>query len=78
VVNTEFSRFVGFWAGSSLCLTYLVAMRVNSGVIRWGEDGATTIAYVCIFLIFWDLLFLLEYMSVLNEMDDGGYGGDEE
>ena len=53
-------------------------MRVNSGVIRWGEDGATTIAYVCIFLIFWDLLFLLEYMSVLYERDDGGDGGDEE
>jgi hypothetical protein len=53
-------------------------MRVNSGEIRLGEDGATTIAYVCIFLIFWDLLFLLEYMSVLNEMDDGGDGGDEE
>jgi hypothetical protein len=53
-------------------------MRVNSGVIRWGEDGATTIACACIFLIFWDLLFLLDYMSVLNEMDDGGDGGDEE
>jgi hypothetical protein len=34
-------------------------------------------AYSCIFLIFWDLLFLLEYMSVLYEMDDGE-GGDEE
>ena len=67
---TRFSRFVVFWAGSSLCLAYLLAVRVNSGVIRWGEDAATTIAYSCIFLIFWDLLFLLEYMSVLYEMDD--------
>jgi hypothetical protein len=52
-------------------------MRVNSGVIRWGEDGATTIAYGCIFLIFWDLLFLLEYMSVLYERDEHE-GKDEE
>jgi hypothetical protein len=71
-VNTEFSTFVAFWAGSSLCLAYLVAVCVNSGVIRWGEDGATTIAYSCIFLIIWDLLFLLEYMSVLFEMDHEG------
>ncbi len=74
---TKFSRFVVFWAGSSLCLAYLVAVRVNSGVIRWGEDGATTIAYSCIFLIIWDLLFLFEYMSVLYEMDDHE-GEDEE
>jgi hypothetical protein len=46
--------------------------RPASGVIRWGEDGATTIAYSCIFLIIWDLLFLLEYMSVLHEMDHEG------
>ena len=69
-MNTEFSRFIAFWAGSSLCLAYLAVVCVNSGVIRWGEDSATTIAYSCIFLIFWDLLFLLEYMSVLYEMDD--------
>jgi hypothetical protein len=69
-VRTEFSRFVAFWSGACLCLAYLAEMLVNSGAIRWGEDGATTIAYVCIFLIFWDLLFLLEYMSVLYEMDD--------
>ena len=31
-----------------------------------------TIAYSCIFLIIWDLLFLLEYMSVLYEMDHEG------
>jgi hypothetical protein len=75
-VYTVFSRFVVFWAGSSLCLTYLVAVLVNSGVIRWGEDGATTVAYLCIILIFLDLLFLLEYLSVLYEKDDEG--GDEE
>jgi hypothetical protein len=31
---------------------------------------------LCIILIFLDVLFLLEYMSVLYEMDDGE-GGDE-
>lgn len=76
-MNTELSTFVAFWAGSSLCLAYLAVVCVNSGVIRWGEDGATTIAYSCIFLIIWDLLFLLEYMSVLYEMDDHE-GEDEE
>jgi hypothetical protein len=76
-VNTEFSTFVAFWAGSSLCLAYLVAVCVNSGVIRWGEDGATTIAYLCIGLIFLDLLFLLEYMSVLYEKDDKHKRGDQ-
>ena len=53
-MHTEFSRFIGFWAGSSLCLAYLVAVLVNSGVIRWGEGGATTVAYLCIILIFLD------------------------
>jgi hypothetical protein len=76
-VHTEFSRFVVFWAGSSLCLAYLVTVLRNTGVIRWGEDGATTVAYLCIILIFLDLMFLLEYMSVLYEKDEEG-GGDEE
>jgi hypothetical protein len=71
-VHTEFSRFVVFWVGSCLCLDYLVAVLVNSGMIRWGEDGATTVAYLCIILIFLDLLFLLEYMSVLYEKDEEG------
>jgi hypothetical protein len=75
-VHTEFSRFIGFWAGSSLCLAYLAAMLVNSGVVRWGEGGASTVAYFCIVLTFLDLLFLLEHMSVLYEKDDEE--GDEE
>jgi hypothetical protein len=53
-------------------------MLVNSGVIRWGEDEATTVAYLCMMLIFWDLLFVLEYMSVLYEKDDNEGRGDEE
>jgi hypothetical protein len=76
-VSTEFSRFVVFWSGACLCLTYLAANLVSSGVICWGEEGATNLTYLCILLIFWDLLFLLEYMSVLYEAD-GGEGGDEE
>ena len=75
-MHTEFSRFVVFWAGSSLCLTYLAAVLVNGDVIGWGERGATTVAHLCIILIFADLLFLLEYMSVLYEKD--GKGEDEE
>jgi hypothetical protein len=71
-VHTKVSRFVVFWSGSSLCLVYLSTMLVNSGVIRWGEDGATTVAYLCIILIFLDLLFLLEYMSVLYEKANEG------
>lgn len=74
---TRFSGFVVFWAGSSICLAYLTASLVNRGLIGWGEYGTTVVAYSCIFLIFWDLLFLLEYMSVLYEMDDSE-GGDEE
>ena len=69
---TKFSRFVVFWAGSSICLAYLTASLVNRGLIGWGEDGTTTVAYLCIMLIFWDLLFLLEYMSTLYEMGDEG------
>jgi hypothetical protein len=69
-VHTGFSRFVVFWSGSSLCLAYLAGMLANSGVIRWGEQGATTVAYLCIILILADLLFLLEYLSVLYEMDE--------
>jgi hypothetical protein len=69
-VHTEFSRFVVFWAGSSLCLAYLAAMLANSGAIRWGLGGATAVAYLCVMLIFLDLLFLLEYMSDLYEKDD--------
>ena len=76
-MSTEFCRFVVFWSGACLCLAYLAASLVSSGAIRWGEDGATTIVYVCILLIFWDLLFLLEYISVLYEAD-GGEGRDEE
>ncbi len=76
-MSTEFSRFVVFWSGACLCLAYLAAMLVKSGAIRWGEEGATNLAYLCILLIFWDLLFLLEYMSVLYKIDDG-YGGDQE
>ena len=76
-MHTEFSRFVVFWAGSSLCLAYLVAVLVNSGVIRWSEDGTTAVAYSCIILMFLDLLFLLEYMSVLYEKDDDEKEGDE-
>ena len=69
---TRFSRFVAFLAGSSICLAYLTANLVNRGLIGWGEYGTTIVAYSCIFLIFWDLLFLLEYMSVLYEMNDEG------
>lgn len=67
-----YTRFVVFLAGSSICLAYLTASLVNRGLIGWGEYGTTFVAYLCIFLIFWDLLFLLEYMSVLYEKDDGG------
>ena len=73
---TRFSRFVVFWAGSSVCLAYLTASLVSRGLIGWGEYGTTIVAYSCIFLIVWDLLFLIEYMSVLYEMDDEG--GEEE
>jgi hypothetical protein len=54
-----------------------MAVLVNSGVIRYGEDSAKAIAYLCMMLIFWDLLFLLEYMSVLYQKDDH-VGEDEE
>ena len=76
-MSTEFCRFVVFWSGACLCLTYLAAMLVSSGVIRWGEEGATNLACLCIILIFFEALFLLEYMSVLYEAD-GGEGRDEE
>jgi hypothetical protein len=76
-VHTKFSRFVIFWTGASLCLVYLAVTLVNSGVIRWGENGATTIAYLCLSLIFLDLLFLIEYMSVLYEKDDKQKRGDQ-
>jgi hypothetical protein len=76
-VHTEFSRFVIFWTGASLCLVYLAVTLVNSGVIRWGENGAATIAYLCIILIFLDLLFLVEYVSVLYEKDDKHKRGDQ-
>jgi hypothetical protein len=76
-VHTEFSRFVVFWAGSSLSLAYLMAVLGNNSVILWAEDGATTVAYLCIILIFLDLLFLLEYLSVLCEKD-ADEGGDKE
>ena len=76
-MHTEFSRFVIFWTGASLCLVYLAVTLVNSGVIRWGENGATTIAYLCIILIFLDLLFLVEYVSVLYEKDDKHKRGDQ-
>lgn len=76
-MGSEFSRFVVFWAGACLCLAYLAEMLVSSGVIRWGEEGATNLACLCIILIFLDVLVLLEYMSILYETDDGE-GGDEE
>jgi hypothetical protein len=53
-------------------LAYLTASLVNRGLIGWGEDGTTTVAYLCMMLIFWDLLFLLEYFSILYEMGDEG------
>jgi hypothetical protein len=71
-----YTRFVVFWAGSTICLADLTASLVNRGLIGLGEYGSTIVGYSCIFLIFWDLLFLLEYMSVLYEMDDEG--GEEE
>ena len=67
-----YTRFVVFWAGSTICLADLTASLVNRGLIGLGEYGSTIVGYSCIFLIFWDLLFLLEYMSVLYEMDDEG------
>jgi len=76
-MSTEFSRFVVFWSGACLCLAYLVAMLVNSGAIRWGEEGATNLAFFCIILIFFDGLVLLDYVSVLYKTDDDE-GGDEE
>jgi hypothetical protein len=69
-VHTKFSRFMIFWTGASLCLLYLAVTLVNIGVIRWGENAATTIAYLCLILMFLDLLFLVEYMSVLYEKDE--------
>ena len=74
-VHNEFSRFVVFWSGSSLCLVYLMALNVSRGVIRWGEDGATTVARLCIILIYLELVLLLAYMSVLYERDDKDEGG---
>jgi hypothetical protein len=71
-VHTELFSFVVFWLGACVCLVYLTASLVTRGLIGWGECGTTIVAYLCIFLIFWDLLFLLEYMSVLYEKDDGG------
>jgi hypothetical protein len=76
-VSTEFFRFVVFWSGACLCLAYLAEMLVTSGAIRWGEEGATNLAFFCIILIFLDVLMLLEYLSVTYEADDGE-GGDEE
>ena len=76
-MHTKFSRFMIFWTGASLCLVYLAVTLLNSGVIRWGENGATTIAYLCLSLIFLDLLFLIEYMSVLYEKDDRQKRGDQ-
>ena len=71
-VSTEFTRFVVFWSGACLCLAYLAVMLVRSDAIRWGEEGATRLALFGVVLIFFDVLFLLEYMSVLYEKDDGG------
>jgi hypothetical protein len=76
-VHTKFSGFMIFWTGASLCLVYLAVTLVNSGLIRWGENGATTIAYLCLILIFLDVLFLLEYISVLYEKDDKHKRGDQ-
>jgi hypothetical protein len=71
-VHTEFFRFVVFWLGACVCLVYLTASLVTRGLIGWGEYGTTIVGYSCIFLIFWDLLFLLEYISILYEKDAGG------
>ena len=77
-MGAEFARFVVFWAGACLCLTFLAASLVSGGVIRFGEEGATRLAFLCIVLIFLDVLILLEYVSFLYEMDDREGGGDEE
>lgn len=69
-MHTEYLRFVVFWAGSSVCLAYLSASLVGRGVIRWGEGAATNVAYLCVMLMFLNLLFLLEYASTLYRDDD--------
>ena len=66
---------LGSWSsgwGACVCLVYLTASLVTRDLIGWGEYGTTIVGYSCIFLIFWDLLVLLEYVSVLYEKDDGG------
>jgi hypothetical protein len=69
-VHTKFPEFVVFWAGASLCLTYLATMLVNSGVIHWGEDGAKIVACLCFIPVLVDLFLLLEYVSAFYEKDD--------
>jgi hypothetical protein len=69
-VHTKLAGFVTFWVGSSLCLVYLATMLVKSGVIHWGEDSVTTIARLCLILIFYDLLLLMEYVSAPHGKDD--------
>ena len=53
-------------------------LNVALGKSRRSNHGWPIAVCSYTYLIFWDLLFLLEYMSVLYERDDGGYGGDEE
>ncbi len=69
-MHTKLAGFVTFWVGSSLCLVYLAAMLVQSGVIRWAEHSVTTIARLCLILIFFDLMLLIEYVSAPHEKDD--------
>ena len=69
-MHTKLVSFVTFWVGSTVCLVYLATVLVVSGVIRWGEHSVTTISWLCLILIFYDLLLLLEYMSALPDKDD--------
>jgi hypothetical protein len=69
-VHTKLAGFVTFWVGASLCLAYLATSIVASGVIRLAEDSVTTIARLCLILIFFDLLMLLEFISDPHEEDD--------
>jgi hypothetical protein len=69
-VHTKLASFVTFWVGSTLCLVYLATMLVAGGMIHWGEQSVTTIAWGCFILILYDLMLLLEYISAPREKDD--------
>jgi hypothetical protein len=45
-------------------------MLVVGGMIHWGEQSVTTIAWGCFTLILYDLMLLLEYISAPREKDD--------